>query len=230
MSTTEKKEATAIIDSLMAGAKSHYQGFGNSKRPSTFFENGYLYISPPVQEFLEKKDGYILLATEYEKIKGVDYIVGYYLKKSEYGAFPFTPQADENHRVYVFGYIRHKRTGNLTQGPYTVTLSPQETREQLKRFGKKEITGKEKLFTETEEQEEPENEVMEQYTDENGDSYCLLIPDGKTTPEKVYVAEAMWALFKGKIPPGMKVTHIDGNKANNDVRNLKLELISGVTR
>jgi len=219
---TEKKEATAIVDSLMAGAKSHYQGFGNSEKPSTYIEDGNLYMSPAMQEFLQKKDGYIFFASESEKIKGVDYIVGYYLKKSEYGAFPFTPQADEKHRVYVFGYIRHKRTGDLTQGAYTVKLTPQESREQLERFKIKEITGNEKIF----EEEEQEGEIMEQYTDENGNVYCLLIPDGKTTPEKVYVAEAMWRAFKGEIPPGMKVTHIDGNKANNDLRNLKLEAIA----
>jgi len=220
-----KQEAKATIDSLIAGAKSNNQGYGTPERPSTYIENGYLYMSQAVKEFLSKKDGYIFLAPEYKKMKGVDYIVGYYLKKSEYGAFPFKTQADENHRVYVFGYVRNKRTGDLTQGAYTVTLSPEESREQLNRFGKKEITGNEKTFEDPEEQEEPEGELAEQSADENGDIYCLLIPDGETTPQKVYVAEAMWTSFNGAIPKGMKVTHIDGDKANNALPNLKLESV-----
>jgi len=227
MKATVKNETTAIVDSLMSGAKSHYEGFGNSKRPSTYIENGYLFTSPAVQEFLSKKDGYIFLAPDYEKGKGVDYIVGYYLKKSEYGAFPFMPQADENHRVYAFAYLRHKKTGDLTQGAYTVTLSPKESRKILDRFKIKEITGKEELFEEAQEQEDPEGEAI--YADENGDRYILLIPDGKTTPEKVYVAEAVWITYKGEIPQDMKVTHIDGDKANNALANLKLEPIGGGT-
>jgi hypothetical protein len=69
---------------------------------------------------------------------------------------------------------------------------------------------------------------LENYTDENGDVYTFLIPDGKTTPIKFYVAELMWESFNGKIPQGMKVTHVDGNKANNAVTNLKLEAIGRV--
>ena len=221
-----KEEAKAIIDSLMAGAKSNNQGYGTSERPSTYIEDGCLYMSPAIQEFLSKKEGYIFLAPEYKEVKGVGYIVGYYLKKSEYGPFPFTPQADENHRVYAFVYIRHKKTGDLTQGAFTVTLSPQKTREQLDRFKIKKVTGKEKIFEEAQEQG---GEVMEQYADENGDRYCLLISDGKTTPEKLYVAETVWTSFNGAIPQGMKVTHIDGDKANNALPNLKLEPIGRVT-
>ena len=65
---------------------------------------------------------------------------------------------------------------------------------------------------------------LESYADENGDVYTFLIPDGKTTLEKVYIAEMMWRAFKGEIPLGLKIAHIDGNKANNDVRNLGLEV------
>jgi hypothetical protein len=69
---------------------------------------------------------------------------------------------------------------------------------------------------------------LENYTDENGDVYTFLYPDGETALVKVYVAEMVWRAFKGEIPQGMKITHIDGNKTNNALANLKLEPIGGV--
>jgi hypothetical protein len=65
---------------------------------------------------------------------------------------------------------------------------------------------------------------LENYADENGDIYTFLIPDGETTLKKFYVAELMWRAFKGEIPLGLKVAHIDGNKANNAIDNLGLEV------
>jgi len=66
---------------------------------------------------------------------------------------------------------------------------------------------------------------LENYTDENGDVYTFLYPDGETELVKVYVAEMVWEAFNGKPPQGMKIAHIDGNKANNALANLKLEAI-----
>jgi hypothetical protein len=66
---------------------------------------------------------------------------------------------------------------------------------------------------------------LEIYTDENGDVYTFLYPDGETELVKAYVAELVWRTFKGEIPPGMKIAHIDSNKENNAIANLKLEPI-----
>jgi hypothetical protein len=218
-----KKEAKAITDSLIAGAKSKIEGFGTKEKPSTFVDkNGYLHTSPAADDFLSKKEGYKFLMPEFKKIKGVDYIIGYYLKNSEYEneAKPdgsFTPQADKDHRVYVFGYIRHKKTGDLTQGAYTVKLSPQESQELLEAW---------EAFKA---EQKRDAEIVETSYDENGNAYVFLIPDEESTPKKFYVAELMWKAFKGDVPPGMKITHIDGNKANNNISNLKLEPENKVT-
>ena len=44
--------------------------------------------------------------------------------------------------------------------------------------------------------------------------------DGITKTEKVHVI--IWKLFNGDIPEGMTIDHIDGNKKNNNLFNLRL--------
>jgi len=129
-------EAKAVIESLMAGAKSHYEGFGTSEKPDSHIADGVLYLSPAVYELITKKAGYFFLFPEYVKIKGVEYLACYYLKVSEYGSFPFTPIVDERHRVYVYCFIRNKRSGALTQGPYTQRASEMESHMILEKWAK----------------------------------------------------------------------------------------------
>ena len=55
----------------------------------------------------------------------------------------------------------------------------------------------------------------------NGDSYVTLWKDGVGYDFKV--CDLVWENFVGKIPHGYKVSHIDKNKQNNRLDNLKLE-------
>jgi len=68
---------------------------------------------------------------------------------------------------------------------------------------------------------------MEQYQDENGDVFTYLYPDGETTLVKMYMKNLVWGSFNGDVPPGMEITHIDGNKKNNALANLKLVPVTG---
>jgi len=130
-----ENQTNAIIDSLMSGAKSKYEGFGTNDKPHTYIDtDGDLCVSPGAWELIGKKEGYYLLFPEFTKIKGIEYIVCYYLKISEYTGFPITPAADADHRVYAFAYMRNKKTGYLTQGGYIPRLSTDESFEAFNRW------------------------------------------------------------------------------------------------
>jgi len=132
-----ENEVNAVIDNLIYGAKSKYEGYGTMNKPDTFIdEDGDLAASPAAWELIGKKNGYFFLFPEYQKIKGAEFLVCYYLKISEYGGYPFTPTADAGHRVYVFSFIRNKKTGALTQGGYIPQLSEIESRITLEKWSK----------------------------------------------------------------------------------------------
>lgn len=52
-----------------------------------------------------------------------------------------------------------------------------------------------------------------------GDEVYALVYDTERR-----VCELVWEAFKGEIPEGYTVAHIDGDKKNNRLDNLKLEL------
>lgn len=68
-----------------------------------------------------------------------------------------------------------------------------------------------------------DNEVA-QYKKDDGDLYVTLEKDGEEKEFKV--CNLVWENFKGEIPEGFKVSHIDGDKENNKLENLKLEKIN----
>jgi hypothetical protein len=57
--------------------------------------------------------------------------------------------------------------------------------------------------------------------------YCLM-QNGKKVMKKR--ARLMYEAFKGNIPKGMTVNHIDENKTNDDIRNLELLTIGDNVR
>jgi len=44
----------------------------------------------------------------------------------------------------------------------------------------------------------------------------------KKLPDQVYIHRIMWETYKGEIPQGMTVDHIDNNPKNNHISNLQL--------
>ena len=61
---------------------------------------------------------------------------------------------------------------------------------------------------------------VKQSTDSGGYAIHKFCYDGTSKTEKVHTI--LWKLFNGPIPDGMTVDHIDGNKSNNDLSNLRL--------
>lgn len=70
----------------------------------------------------------------------------------------------------------------------------------------------------------PEKEEVEQYIKDDGNSYVILEKDGVKSEHKV--CDLVWNSFNGEIPEGFEVIHIDGDKQNNKLENLKLEKIN----
>lgn len=61
---------------------------------------------------------------------------------------------------------------------------------------------------------------VKQYVGNDGHYYVRLVKDGVSTEHKV--CELVWVNFVGKIPQGYSIGHIDGDKSNNSLVNLKL--------
>lgn len=62
---------------------------------------------------------------------------------------------------------------------------------------------------------------VEQYVGKGGDMFANLI-NHEGVGEEHRVCDLVWEAFNGKIPNGYVVAHIDGNKGNNRLNNLKL--------
>ena len=61
-----------------------------------------------------------------------------------------------------------------------------------------------------------QHKEVEQYLKSDGELYVFIYGTERR------VCELVWEAFKGEIPEGYKVTHIDGEKKNNRLDNLKL--------
>ena len=62
------------------------------------------------------KEGYILLFPELQKIAGVESLLTYYVKRSDFPMFPFSLKADNDRRVYCFSYIYNEKTSEMLSG------------------------------------------------------------------------------------------------------------------
>lgn len=61
---------------------------------------------------------------------------------------------------------------------------------------------------------------VKQYVGNDGHYYVTLEKNGVSTEHKV--CELVWATFVGEIPQGYSIGHIDGDKSNNSLVNLRL--------
>lgn len=52
--------------------------------------------------------------------------------------------------------------------------------------------------------------------------YCFSQSDGRGNPNQTLVHRFVWSFWKGDIPDGVHVDHIDGDKSNNSIYNLQL--------
>lgn len=64
------------------------------------------------------------------------------------------------------------------------------------------------------------NGMLIQQQDENGYNIVWLKKDGVETCHRV--DKLVWEAFNGAIPEGSKLEHIDGDKQNNSLNNLRL--------
>ena len=64
--------------------------------------------------------------------------------------------------------------------------------------------------------QKPHKEV-EQYLNNDGEVYATIYDT------ECRVCDLVWEAFKGEIPEGYTIVHIDGDKKNNRLDNLKLE-------
>ena len=61
------------------------------------------------------------------------------------------------------------------------------------------------------------HEEGEQYLNKDGEVYTIIYGTERR------VCDLVWEAFKGEIPEGYTIVHIDGDKKNNRLDNLKLE-------
>lgn len=64
------------------------------------------------------------------------------------------------------------------------------------------------------------NGILIPQHDNEGYNIVYLEKDGVETPHRV--DQLVWQAFKGKIPEGMEIYHLDGNKLNDRLDNLRL--------
>ena len=75
----------------------------------------------------KNEEGYILLYPEPETFDGVEVLLMYYVKQSDYPLFSFYLEDDCERRVYCFSYIYNKETDELITG-MAVKLSQKASR------------------------------------------------------------------------------------------------------
>lgn len=61
---------------------------------------------------------------------------------------------------------------------------------------------------------------VKEFIKRDGHTYVTLYKDG--IGRDFRVCNLVWRSFKGEIPDGWEVSHIDGNKGNNRLDNLEL--------
>lgn len=61
---------------------------------------------------------------------------------------------------------------------------------------------------------------VKEFIKRDGHTYVTLYKDG--IGKDFRVCDLVWGSFKGEIPDGWEVSHIDGNNGNNRLDNLEL--------
>lgn len=57
---------------------------------------------------------------------------------------------------------------------------------------------------------------------DNGTGYLQVGLSKNGQRKRFYIHRLVWTTFKGKIPEGYEIHHLDNDKSNNDVSNLAL--------